>query len=243
MKKVLLSFLLMVGLFANSALLSKKEINSVLKSSFIYPRIANQIKNGQIKVQAVKKDGFYVIKLYTPRGVGYVYVTADKKYTILGNVINNHTRAPLVGKFPINAQIVKEGVAFSFGKGPDLYVVTDPECPFCRRAEAEAVKSKLSQRYRVHIILYPLSFHKDARAMSYYILAGKTDKEKAQRFKETLAGSNAWEKFKPTAKQIQKFNQELAKGNKAVGELGARGTPTFYDKNFNEVSRGSLLQK
>ena len=48
-------------------------------------------------------------------------------------MINNHTRASLVGKFPTNAQIVKEGVAFSFGNGPDLYVVTDPECPFCRR--------------------------------------------------------------------------------------------------------------
>ena len=234
MKKIILSGLLTLSLFASDKMLSKTETNNILKSTPIYKQLAPQIKSGKIKTKATKKDGFYIIELDTPRGKGLLYITADKKYTILGRVLKNNGQM-LIPNFPKNANIIKKGVMFTFGKGKkEIYIVTDPECPFCRMMEKEK-RNLLAKDYTVHVILMPLPFHKYAKPMSYYILAGKTDHEKAKRMKETLLGGNEWKSFHPTKEQIKKFNAELAKAKKAANELGAQGTPSVYDKNFNPI--------
>jgi len=233
---ILVSSLMVSTLFGFDKLLSKQELNNVLKSSIIYPRLSQDIKKGIVKARGVFKDGFYIINLKTPRGSGNIYITKDKKYTILGNIINNQNGSPLTAHFPINKEIVKKGVMFTFGKGKkEIYLVTDPQCPFCRMMEAKT-KDYLAKNYKVHVILFPLPFHKYAKPMSYYILAAKNDKEKAKRLQETLAGSNAWKNYHPTKEEKAKFDQELENSKKAVEELGARGTPSVYDSNFNQIN-------
>ena len=242
MKKIILSGLLTLSLFASDKILSKTETNNVLKSTPLYNQIAPQIKKGKIKAKAVKKDGFYIIELDTPRGKGLLYVTADKKYTILGRVLTKNGQL-LIPNFPKNPDIIKKGVMFTFGKGnKDIYIVTDPECLFCRALEKEK-REILAKNYRVHVILYPLPFHKYAKPMSYYILAGKTDKERAKRMKQTLLGGNEWKNFHPTKEEIKQFNEELKKSKKAASELGAQGTPSVYDKNFNPIPWPKLGDK
>jgi len=242
MKKIILSGLLTLSLFASDKMLSKTQINNVLKSTPIYNQLAPQLKTGKIKIKATKKDGFYIMELDTPRGKGLLYVTADKKFTILGRVLKRNGQM-LIPNFPKNAQIIKNGVMFTFGKGnKNIYLVTDPECPFCRMMEKEK-RNLLSKDYKIHVILMPLPFHKYAKPMSYYILAAKTDKERAKRLQETLLGGNEWKNFHPTKAQIKKFNEELAKSKKAADELGAQGTPSVYDKNFNPISWPTLGDK
>jgi thiol:disulfide interchange protein DsbC len=242
MKKLFLSLSVAISLFASDKLLSQNELNNVLKSSILYPRLSQDIKKGIIKVRGVKKDGFYIINIQTKRGAGNIYITADKKYTILGRVLDNKNGSILEGNFPVNKKTVNEGISFSFGKGEkDLYVVTDPECPYCRMME-KRTKENLEKNYRVHVILYPLPFHKNAKNMSCYILAGKTDKERAKRFKETLLGGNEWKNYKPSKSELQKCYQELEKSKKAANELQAKGTPSVYDKNFNSVNWLSLTK-
>jgi len=240
MKKLILGLSMAASLFASDKLLSQKELNNVLKSSLIYPKLSQDIKKGTVKVRGVFKDGFYIINLKTPRGSGNIYITKDKKYTILGNVINNKTHAPLTANFPVNKNIVQNGVLFTFGNGnKDIYLVTDPQCPYCRLMESKT-KEYLKKNYKVHVILFPLSFHKYAKPMSYYILAGKTDQEKAKRLQEVLGGSNEWKNFHPSAKQKAEFDKMLNNSKKAVEELGARGTPTVYDKDFNKINWTTL---
>ena len=235
MKKFLLSLVIAGSLFASDKLLSNQELNSVLKATPLYPQLENMIKKNNAKIRATKKDGFYIIEVSTNRGKALLYVTADKKYTIIGQVINNQTKKPLIPNFPKNAEIIKKGVLFTFGEGKkDIYIVTDPECPFCRMMEKQKGEL-LKKNYKVHVILMPLPFHKDAKAMSYYVLAGKTDKEKAKRMQEVLSGSNAWKNYHPTKKEKAKFDKELANAKKAAIELGAQGTPSVYDKNFNPI--------
>jgi thiol:disulfide interchange protein DsbC len=241
MKKIILSVGIVASLFASDKLLNQKELNEVLKSSIIYSKLQKDIKSGKIKVRGTFKDGFYIINLKTPRGSGDFYISKDKKYTILGRVLDNKTGKPLTAKFPVNKQIVQNGIVFTFGKGnKDLYLVTDPQCPFCRLMEAKT-KENLEKNYKVHVILYPLSFHKYAKAMSYYILAGKTDAEKAKRFKEVLGGSNVWKNYHPSAKEKAQFDKILENSRKAVEELGARGTPSVYNKDFDQINWTSLL--
>jgi len=242
MKKLLISLTLAASLFAFDKVLPQNETIEVLKSTPIYNRLAPLIKNGKIKVKATLKDEFYLIELITPRGKGLIYVTKDKKYTIIGRVLKNNGEI-LIPNFPKNTEIIKKGVMFTFGEGKkDIYIVTDPECPFCRMLEKEK-KDILRKNYKVHVILMPLPFHKDAKAMSYYILAGKTDKERAKRMSEVLEGSNAWKNYHPSQEEIKKFNKELEKAKKAAEELGAQGTPSIYDKNFNPINWPSLGEK
>ncbi|AZV45769.1 thiol:disulfide interchange protein [Nautilia sp. PV-1] len=243
MKKIILSLGIIASLFASDKLLSQKKLNEVLKSSLIYPKLSKDIKKGIVKVRGVEKDGFYIINIKTPRGVGNIYITKDKKYTIIGNILNNKNGQPLTGNFPVNKKIVEKGVLFTFGNGKkEIYLVTDPQCPFCRMMEKEK-KGFLNKNYKVHVILFPLPFHKYAKAMSYYILAAKTDQEKAKRLQEILGGSNEWKNFHPTKAQKAKFDKMLENSKKAVEELGARGTPTVYDKNFNKINWTTLGAK
>jgi thiol:disulfide interchange protein DsbC len=242
MRKLFLSLGIAISLFASDKLLSQDELNEVLKASPLYPRLAQAIKKGNVKVRGVKKDRFYIINLQTPNANGNIYITADKKYTILGKVIDNNTGNVLEGNFPINKKVVNEGVSFTFGKGTkDLYVVTDPECPFCRMMERKT-KENLEKNYRVHVILFPLPFHKNAKAMSCYILAGKTDSEKAKRFRETLLSGNEWKNYKPSKEELKQCYEELEKSKKAAIELKAKGTPSVYDENFKSVSWPSLIK-
>ena len=242
MKKLILSIGLAASLFAFDKVLPQKEALEILKATPLYNQVAPLIKKGKIKLKATFKDNFYIVEINTPRGTGLLYVTKDKKYTIIGRVIDKNGK-PLIPNFPKNAEIIKNGVMFTFGKGDkDIYIVTDPECPFCRMLEKQK-KDILAKNYRVHVILMPLSFHKNAKAMSYYILAGKTDKERAKRMSEVLEGSNAWKNFHPTKEQIKKFDEELEKSKKAAMELGARGTPSVYDKEFNQIDWQKLGEK
>ena len=235
MKKIILSISVVMSLFAFDKVLPEKETMNILKSTPLYSRLAPLLKKDNIKLKGTLKDNFYIIELDTKRGKGLIYVTKDKKYTIIGRIIDKNGR-PLIPNFPKNAKIIKEGVLFTFGEGnKDIYIVTDPECPFCRMMEREK-KDILKKNYRVHVILMPLPFHKHAKAMSYYILAAKNDKERAKRMSEILEGSNEWKNFHPTKEQIKKFNEELAKSRKAANELGAQGTPSIYDKNFNPIN-------
>jgi len=243
MKKILLPILAAGALFAFDKPLSTQELNSVIKSSAIYPELSRALKSNEVKLKGTKKDNFYIIEVDTPRGKGLIYITADKKYTIIGRVIDNKTKKILIPNFPKNAEVIKKGVMFTFGKGnKDIYLVTDPECPFCRMMEKQK-KDILEKNYKVHVILYPLSFHKNAKAMSYYVLAGKNDEERAKRLKEVLSGSNEWKNYKPTKEEIAKYEKELQNAKKAVEELGARGTPSLYNQDFEPINWPELGAK
>jgi len=242
MKKFILSASIVASLFASDKLLTQKELNSVLKSSILYNQLENGIKKGVLTVKGTKKDDFYIINIQTKRGGGNIYITSDKKYTILGRIINNKNGSILQPNFPKNSEIIKNGVSFTFGEGKkDIYLVTDPQCPFCRLMEKKT-KKELAKNYRVHVILFPLPFHKYAKPMSCYILAAKTDKEKAKRMQETLLGGNEWKNYKPTKEEAKRCQIELEKAQKAANELGARGTPSVYDSKFNPIDWTTLTK-
>ena len=114
---------------------------------------------------AIEKPGSYILKLEarTPNGSQLVAAFLDKKTSeiYIGSGYDKEGRAIT---FPKDAQTIKEGVAFSYGTGSkEIYIITDPECPYCVRLE-KAIHGKLSD-YTVHVILFPLSFHKKAPAM------------------------------------------------------------------------------
>ena len=197
-------------------------------------------------IGAIEKPESYILKLEarSPQGSQLITAILDKKTSeiYIGSAYDKEGNAIV---FPKDTKAIKEGVSFSYGKGSkDLYIVTDPECPYCSSFE-KAVAGKLDD-YRVHVILFPLSFHKKAPAMVEWIMQGKDDVQKKERFEEVmLKGSTAYETLIKDAKKPFVYSEAVAesmqKMNKAVMELNVRGTPAIYDANFEPLSQDQLL--
>ena len=196
---------------------------------------------------AIEKPESYVLKLEarSPQGSQLIMAFLDKKTSELyiGSAYDKEGKAIT---FPKDAKVVKEGVSFSYGKGSkDIYIVTDPECSYCSKFE-KSIAGKLDD-YTVHVILFPLSFHKKAPAMVDWIMQGKDEAGKKERFEEIMLKASTT--YKELIKDVKKpyvyssaTQEQMEKSNKAAMELNVRGTPAIYDANFNPVSQDQLLK-
>jgi len=221
-KTILLSMaLLTTGLMAgaNDGLLSADKLKEIKASSKTFENPMLTIKKGK------DLDTVYYVQIEAkgPRGSRSLEGFVDKKTgaVYLGGGYDKDGKK---FSFPVNAQSVKDAVAFSYGSGKkDLYVVTDPECPFCKKFHKET-KDKLSE-YTVHVVFMPLAFHKNAKQMVNYIVSGKDNAEKLDRYNKIMEGSTD---FKNTKIEGTTLSDYLAKSTKATKELQTRGTPSTY---------------
>lgn len=130
--------------------------------------------------------------------------------------------------------------ALKIGSGKTMVIeFTDPDCPFCRKAEAY-FQGKAAQVTR-YIFFIPLPSHPDSKAKIQYILSAR-DKERA--YLEVIAGVVTKAKLKeitPEGVRLQKEHEEIARMNKMTS------TPTFmiYGRiveGFDLKKLGPLLQ-
>ena len=197
-------------------------------------------------IGAIEKPESYILKLVakSPQGSQNITAFLDKKTSEL-YIGSAYDKEGKMIDFPKDANIVKEGVAFTYGKGKkEIYLITDPECPYCSRFEQEA-NGKLDD-YTVHVILFPLSFHKKSPAMTEWIMKGKDDAEKKARFEEVmLKGSTKYTERIKDAKKPFVYSSEaqayMKKSEEAARELNMRGTPALYDAEFNPLSQDEVL--
>lgn len=239
MKKtiLLLATVISTSLMAG-ATLTDVQIKDIVKNSKTLQTPALSVKKGE------DLDTVYFLQLEAqgPRGeLKQLEAFVDKK---TGSIYigGGYDKDGKKISFPMNVETVEKAVAFKYGNGEkQLYVVTDPECPYCVKF-AQDSKGKLND-YTVNVILYPLAFHKKAKPMTAYIMDGKDNAEKEKRYSEImLGGDTSYEKAKVEDKVLTDY---LAKSNAAVAELGVRGTPTVFikdGKQLNMVSWPTLIK-
>ena len=175
---------------------------------------------------------FVKVKVPTPKGMEKFKVYVDKKtgMAFVGEAFDKEGKLLV---FPKEKKIVDEGVAFSYGHGKkELYLVSDPECPYCKKFEKES-QGKLDE-YTVHVIFFPLSFHKESPAMIEWIMQGKDDKAKKARMDEImLKNSTAYRTLIKDNKKPFSYSVEtrkaITRSMKAVDELEVQGTPSLYN--------------
>jgi len=255
--KIVLSTL--VSLMAVTTVVTANTGDSLSKDKLMeLKRSSKLLQNPSLKIEkGMDKDSVYFLKIEAqgPRGPRPLTAFLDKKTGAIyfgGGFDKNGDQM----KFPVDAQKIKDGVAFSFGNGKkEIYVVTDPECPYCQKFE-KAAKGKLDD-YTVHVIFMPLSFHKNAPAMVEWILSGKTDAEKKERmekvmiakdtsFKDSKAAKEFIEKSKKANDLIAKLRaaqqkKDTAKVNEYKNQLQALGNGFDYSPEIAKlVDRGNL---
>lgn len=226
--------------FAGTAITPEQE--KQLKESF--PELIG--KQG-IKINKGVDHGKFIqveLEVQTPRGPQQFEVHSVKGSDVLfaGNAYDKSGKK---FELPKNGELIKKGVAMTNGnpKGEAIYLVTDPECPYCKKFE-ENMDPEAAKKYAINIIPMPLSFHKNAVPMFYWILSGKDKKEVQDRFHAVMVKNDkSWEKFTPSEAEKTKLDEKIKNGMNAAMELKAGGTPSVFDKDFKQMDLSQLMKK
>jgi len=147
-------------------------------------------------------------------------------------------------KIPMNIKSIKAGVAFTMGEGKeDIYVVSDPDCPWCKKLEV-GITPEAKAKYRVNMIPMPLAMHKNAKPVMYWVMSGKDNSEQAKRMHDYMSGADtkSWLNLKLSPNEKSVLDKRLADSLTAAIELGASGTPAIYDKDMNKMSFQALTE-
>ena len=131
---------------------------------------------------------------------------------------------------------LSKNVAFSYGEGNDDYFVfLDPECRFSR-AFAKGTMDKLNGA-KYHIILLPLNKHKESKKMISFILNGKSNMKRFERYKSVMIDDNFKSNFflKPKKEELDFIDNSI----KVSKDINLTSTPTFFKiktKNCKRIS-------
>jgi len=240
MSKVVFLILLLVGsLFAKEVDIAPfKKLKMFSDGRLTLERVYDHKSIYQIRFSADTKEG--------KREFGG-YITKDKKMLIVGDGINLGDNKPII--MPLQMDKIKKNADIVYGTGKtELIVITDPECYYCQAFQQQW--PELKKKYTFYAYLYPLSHHKQAADMSYYIMNQKTqalkaaalikiakdasaDRMKMQKAQQsgdeiTLAKKD-YEKVSFSPKQTHTFNKKLENNFILSERLGVRGTPAVYD--------------
>ena len=123
--------------------------------------------------------------------------------------------------------------AIKIGSGKTMVIeFTDPDCPFCRKAELYFRGKPQVTRY---IFLLPLVSHPASKGKVQYILSAK---DKARAYLEVAAGNfeqSQLAEITPAGVKLQKEHEEIARANKMSS------TPTFMI--YGRIIEGMDLNK
>lgn len=123
--------------------------------------------------------------------------------------------------------------AVKIGNGKIMVIeFTDPDCPFCRKAEEYFQKRSDVTRY---VFFVPLASHPASKGKVQYVLSAK---DKAKALREVSSDSfdrKKLEQITPAGIKLQKEHEEIARDNKMDS------TPTFIV--YGRIIEGFDLKK
>jgi thiol:disulfide interchange protein DsbC len=188
----------------------------------VKPETALQKAFPQLKIDSITQSEIKgVYEVVTGQNVIYYY--PEKDLVIAGEIYTKEGKnLTAEKKGAIAAQMVKTlplEKAVKIGNGKNVVIeITDPDCPYCRKASEFFIKRTDVTRY---IFFAPLA-HPAAITKIHYILSSEN---KAQAYEEMMLGSEIPANAPPATEAIKELAQEhiaLAK------KVGVTGTPTFF---------------
>ncbi|MFN3814495.1 MAG: DsbC family protein [Aquificaceae bacterium] len=159
------------------------------------------------------------------------YTDSAAKYVVAGNILSlkdkkNITRERQQEFMKVEGDVLKkleEHVNFTYGEGKKyIYKITDPDCPFCKRAEPIVEEWAKKNGVMIKFILFPLPIHPKAFDKSVALVCGNGGyKELYQELSQDYISKNQCEKGKKVISDNLQF----------LSQLGVNGTPTFIGMN------------
>ncbi len=219
----MLFLLLLVGMFFismsetfASSCPSKDKIQKAVKDTFHRPINVVDIKPSQM-------PGLCQVQVQFQKQNRLIYCDTKGDFLVAGQLFStkdgrNLTRETMM---EINRLTKKEvekldGLsAFTVGKkGTTIYFVTDPQCPYCKKAETLLEPMVQQGKLQVKYLLFPLKFHKGAKEESISIIC---DKKGLEGLKNRYRSENQCADGKKKVDETVKF----------LMSKGITGTPTY----------------
>lgn len=156
-----------------------------------------------------------------------LYIDSSGKYFFAGNLIEissnkNLTQEALQSLNKLTASDVnklRNLVAFTIGKkGPEFFFVTDPQCPYCKKGLPAIKKLANEGKLRAHVLLFPLSFHREAKEQCISIIC---DKKGVEGLESQYKSANQCESGKKKIEETVAF----------LKAKGIQGTPSYIFTN------------
>lgn len=234
--KSLLGILSAGMMFGSSLIASEKKDFENLK---VFKDIDAKITGQKL---ITKNTDLYLVKGIDGSGRPFdVVVTGEGDYLVLSSKVLEVNTGNQI-KIPLDISILKDQEAFTYGTGKKhYYVFTDPQCPFCKRFKT--IWPKIKDDVTLHVFFYNLASHQEADDMTRWVLAGKSDEEKANRLFKVTNGDKEYTKAKITDKQMAEFNKLLNKHSNFALRLGVKGVPSVIDENGESIAWPSLQPK
>jgi thiol:disulfide interchange protein DsbC len=237
-KKILLSAALIASITAYAKPAEPIKIDELQKMNFF--------KNKDIKIMGtsiVEGTDLTLVSFVaqTPQGGQKMnaFIPSGKKYVIVGGGYKDQNGEQLM--VPMDMSVYKKDAGITIGTGKkELYVFTDPECPYCMKMDKEVLSSLPMSEYTVRVFMFPLSFHKNAESMSMYILSQKTPADKFKALHDISNGSKDYMSASYTEAERVKLKGSISKQMGVAQALGVSGTPTVFDERGAPINWMSL---
>jgi len=144
---------------------------------------------------------------------------------------NNKTSISLLnGKFKELTFKIKGGNP----KGKTVYLITDPNCPYCKQYEKNKLPSTIKNSKEVIVVPLFLNIpgHETSPMRSSWLLEKYKNNKSANMLELMHKASN---KKNSTYKEVNKkfANKKIALMKKFLSKGTVRGTPTIFDENGN----------
>ncbi len=184
-----------------------------------------------VKVQPSPVPGICEVIVEAQGRKRLTYVDQTGRYLIVGRLIDILTKkdltqerlAELLRLNKKQLQKLDTLVAFSRGKGPVVYLVTDPDCPHCKRAERNLLPLVKEGKITLKVILMPLErLHPQAKQKAVGIIC---DKKGLEDLIKGYKGSQCAEGQKKVEATV-----------KTLLSLGIRATPTYIFSDGRVIS-------
>ena len=175
-------------------------------------RVLEERNLGSLKELVVERNGRKML----------IYMSKDGKYLLIGALLDAKTGKNLtkerykeINRVDVSKLPLEDALKITFGKGgKKLIMISDPDCPFCRKAHAY-LKNKDVELY---VFLFPLDIHPEAFSKSVRILCSE---DKVGAYDTALSGG------KVSAERCGE-GEKMLKKHILVGQIvGVAGTPLF----------------
>lgn len=165
------------------------------------------------------------------------FVTKDKKVVLFGEAVNATTGETI--KRPLNMASIRKNADLVYGTGTqELIVFTDPECSYC--VKFERMWPSLEKKVKLYVYFMPLSNHRNAVSMSFYVMKQQGQKAKAEALLQMAEGDRSFEKLSMNQEMHELFAQKIEQNRELAEEFGVRGTPSVFNTKGENVAWNSL---
>ncbi len=156
-------------------------------------------------------------------------VLGAEKVEKLKNIVGE---SALLGFSIVSLNNIPDKGVISYGKNKSeltILVVTDPQCPFCKRLHQSMKEVLNDKNVEFKLIMYPLPFHKYAEGLSEAIVCQSSNEKAKKLLDEIFENQSNKEKLKEISQKYKcKKGSEIVKTHKEFAKsVKVGGTPTL----------------